>query len=66
MVMDTEKLQRYINLLTIAGQIGQGLANIIRGYAQRDLSPEEYDALQGQWDALVDRTARNAGLPPTP
>ena len=65
MELPMNNIDSYVQLLQIATALGSGLVAVIKGYAQRDLTPEEYAELQVKWDSLVDRTARNAGLPPS-
>ena len=59
-----DQVQRYLELIQLAQGIGAGLVTIIKGYAHRDLTPADYDVLQAKWDALEQRTAKNAGLIP--
>ena len=57
-----DRLATFSALIDLAYKIGAPLVNLIKGYAARDLTDAEFAQLQLEWDALADRTARNAGL----
>lgn len=54
-----QTIEDYLVLLQIAAD----LVTKVRGLARANLTAAEYAELQVKWDALEDRTGRNAGLP---
>ena len=57
-----DKVQKYLEIMQIAQGMSAGLLAIIRGAAQQELTDAQFATLQDKWDALVVRTAKNAGL----
>lgn len=52
----------YITLLQVAYQISEELVSIIKNYAAKELSPQEYAALEAAWAADIVESAHNAGF----
>lgn len=54
--------QQYLFLLQYAAALGLNIWDAVSHHAKGRLTPEQYAELQTKWDALVVRTAANAGL----
>lgn len=55
-------IDKYIVLLQVATKLSEELADIIRTFAIKQLTPEDFDKLEAAWTADIARSARNAEL----
>ena len=56
------KVDQYIILLQTAVGLGDALVSMIKAFAAKDLSAQEFAALEVAWQADIAESARNAGL----
>lgn len=63
--MDPQQLQAWLALLSTAMLISESVVNGVKRMAKKELTKEENQAVLAQWQANVDRSAANAGLPPS-